>query len=139
VKPQRPRKTDLSEADIQRTCTDLLALDDWRPLETNPCSDRARGKGFGEIGMADYLYLRYSATARACGEAAFAEVLWIEWKRPGKHATPQQQQWHLAERARGALTLVAGYDFGREAKTGNEMIDAFLVWYRGSGFNRKGI
>jgi hypothetical protein len=41
----------LTEAQIQKTCSDFLALDGWRVLITNPCSDKARGKGFGEVGM----------------------------------------------------------------------------------------
>src|SRR3974390_705182 len=62
-----------SEEQIQETCTRLLELDGWRALRTDPCSDRARGKGFGEVGMADYLYIRYNVF----GED---ETLWVEWK-----------------------------------------------------------
>jgi len=116
----------LREIDIQRQCSDYLALDGWRMLRTDPCSDRRRGKGFGEVGMADCLYIRYEPELQA-------RVLWIEWKRPGCHPTPQQQQWHLAERARGALTWIAGVDFPAD-------YDSFLLYYRQSGLlRRKGL
>jgi len=87
----------ISEADIQRTCSELLEWDGWRALRTDPVSDRAtvdairraimgvpelnhvrelilkvikrcvRGKGFGELGMPDHLYIRYpTATKKLC-------------------------------------------------------------------------
>jgi hypothetical protein len=37
----------------------MLVQDGWRALKTSPVSRRARGVGFGELGMADYLYIRY--------------------------------------------------------------------------------
>ena len=119
----------LTEAQLERQCSDFLALDGWRGLRTDPCSDRRRAKGFGEIGMADHLYIRYVAVSAAY-VAAGCDVMWIEYKRPGQHATPQQQRWHLAERARGALTLIAGEDF--PATYGG-----FLGYYRGSGLLRR--
>lgn len=120
------------EADIERTCSDLLALDGWRPLKTDPVSDRERGKGFGELGMADRLYLRYAAPVQPIQPltmAASAQVMWIEWKRPGEKLKPHQVAWHIAERARGALTLRAGVDF-------EATVDGFIAWYRRSGLNR---
>lgn len=56
-KGARPRRVPL-ESEIQQQCADLLALDGWRALRTDPCSDRGRAKGFGEKGMADHLFLR---------------------------------------------------------------------------------
>ena len=53
------RAVTMSEAEMERTCTAMLVQDGWRPLKTSPVSRRARGVGFGELGMADYLYLRY--------------------------------------------------------------------------------
>lgn len=117
----------LTEADIERTCTGYLGLDGWRTLKTDPCSDRARGKGFGEKGMADCLYVRY--VERHYEGTCNAHVLWIEWKRPGGQLSPHQAQWHTIERKRGALTWIAGVDF--EAS-----IDGFLAHYRASGLNR---
>ena len=131
----------LSEADIARTCSDLLQADGWRMLITDPVSDRARGKGFGELGMADRLYIRYlhgahlrCPTATAVLKAPAAEVLGIEWKRTvrGKptKATPHQKIWHATERARGALTLIAGEDFPAT-------IEGFQAWYKASGLQRR--
>ena len=123
----------LSEADIAHTCSDLLQADGWRMLITDPVSDRARGKGFGELGMADRLYIRYNGCLRtpATGQA---QIIWIEWKRTvrGKptKATPHQKAWHAAERARGALTLIAGQDFPAT-------IEGFHSWYKASGLQRR--
>lgn len=117
--PQRPR---VLEKHIQETCTQYLELDGWRALKTDPCSDRARGKGFGEKGMADHLYLRYDCRR-------LAEVMWIEYKRPKGTLSLHQKIWHEAERARGAFTAIAGIDF-------EPTIEGFVEWYRASGFNR---
>jgi hypothetical protein len=129
----------LKEADIARTCSDLLQADGWRMLITDPVSDKSRGKGFGEKGMADRLYVRYCnsgnpnvkpwGTSRAMYDP-LAEVLWIEWKRTirgrATKATAHQKDWHLSERARGALTLIAGEDFPAT-------IEGFRDWYAKSG------
>lgn len=134
----------LLEADIQHTCTQYLALDGWRALRTDPVSDRRRGKGFGEVGMADHLYIRYLQHGYppdlAHGLHQLAEVMWIEWKRldrfskrehywlPTK-AGEHQRNWHKAESARGAFTLIAGEDFPAT-------IEGFLEWYGKSGLCR---
>ena len=120
-----------TERDIQKACTDLLALDNWRCLRTDPVSDRTRGKGFGELGMPDCLYIRYfylafSKTGRA------SEVLWVEYKSPKGKPKPHQLEWHKRERSRGALTLIAGVDF--EAST-----EGFYKWYFNSGLMQKGL
>ena len=122
----------LKESDIARTCSDLLQADGWRMLITDPVSDKSRGKGFGELGMADRLYIRYEAWRPSV--LSLQEVMWIEWKRTvrGKptKATAHQQAWHQAERARGALTLIAGEDFPAT-------IEGFWEWYRSSGLQRR--
>lgn len=141
----------LSEADLDRQCSDLLAYDGWRPLKTDPVSRREWGKGFGELGMADRLYIRYALAGflASRGEGRFADksdeecfamadVMWIEWKRirPGRRsaekAAAHQKTWHEAERARGALVLVAGEDF-------RPTFEDFLSWYRKSGLMRKAL
>ncbi len=120
---------------MEQECTRLLEQDGWRALRTDPVSDRGRGKGFGEPGMADHLYIRY-----ACGTVAYvpetdkplwaapAQVFWIEFKsakgRPAKH----QIDWHTKERARGALTWIAGVDFPAS-------VAGFVKHYRASGLN----
>ena len=135
----------LTEADIQKTCTELLELDGWRALRTDPVSRREWGKGFGELGMADRLYIRYGlhmlAPLGSLAEAATpltlaraCEVMWIEWKRTvrGKPTKPTTHQlaWHRAERARGALTLIAGENFPATIK-------GFMEWYKSSGLQRR--
>ena len=129
----------LKESDIARTCSDLLIADGWRMLITDPVSDRGRGKGFGELGMADRLYLRYRAWPKLVQGGSpspdVAQVLWIEFKRiDGRgrttKASAHQLRWIEAERARGALVLLAGVDFPAS-------IEGFLHYYRNSGLARK--
>lgn len=128
-------KSKISEADVQRAVVDLLTLDGWRAIRTDPVSDRARGKGFGEFGMPDYLFIRYDLEPlpstlhrdekgrEMCWCADF--MLWIEFKRPGAKPKPHQAAWHDAERARGALVLVV------------DDIDKFRDWYAQSGLRRR--
>lgn len=118
-KRSRASKAACSEADIERTCTQLLELDDWRALKTDPVSRREWAKGFGELGMADHLYIRYSKVfpaGRCC------DVLWIEWKRKGGKASDHQRAWANNERFRGGRVLIAGEDF-------TASIEGFLEWY----------
>lgn len=135
-----------TERQIQETCSSFLELDGWRRLRTDPVSDRSRGKGFGELGMADDLYIRYTipwVDAAPCGsDVAFTETMWIEWKRErggqGKRALftkaekakIHQKAWHAAERARGALTVIMGEDCPAS-------IEGFQEWYRNSGLMRR--
>ena len=122
----------VSEADIQKTCTMLLELDGWRALRTDPVSRREWGKGFGELGMADHLYIRYGKShehPRPGSQFRLDEVMWIEFKRRGGKAKQHQKDWHASERARGALTLIAGEDFPAS-------IEGFLGWYNQSGLAR---
>jgi hypothetical protein len=61
-------------------------------------------------------------------------VLWIEWKRVfsgrATKATAHQRAWHEAERALGALTLIAGEHFPAT-------IEGFREWYSRSGLQRR--
>jgi hypothetical protein len=126
----------LTEAQIQKTCSDFLALDGWRPLRTDPTSDKSRGKGFGECGMADHLFIRYTPKILLPKVLRqYADVLWVEFKKldaKGKPTKPSARQieWHRGERARGALTVIAGVDFPAT-------ISGFIEWYRASGLARK--
>lgn len=132
-----PLLPDVPEALIEAECTKLLEEYGWRALRTDPVSDRGRGKGFGEVGMADHLYIRYDPekqippSLRKPVDNSYAAVLWIEFKsakgKPKKH----QIAWHQKERARGALTLIAGVDFPAS-------VAGFLGWYRASGLQRRG-
>ena len=113
------------ERDLEKACSDLLQCDGWRLLKTDPVSDRRRGKGFGEIGMADCLYIRY--LRRATGDS---EVMWIEWKAPRGKPSGAQRLWIAAERARGALVWLAGADFPAS-------VEGFLAHYQESGLMRR--
>lgn len=125
----------LLEPHIQRAVTDFLQLDGWRAIRTDPVSDRARAKGFGELGMPDYLFVRYwnlqdTEWGRAAGDkertwaAVRSDVLWIEFKRRGKKPRRDQLIWHDVERKRGALVLVV------------DDIQEFIAWYQTSGLQR---
>lgn len=129
------------EREIQRTVTEWLTLDGWRALRTDPVSDRSRGKGFGELGMADMLYIRYGDPYYTKEPSALAGVMWIEFKRErggnGKRALftraekakLHQRAWIAAERARGALVLLVGEDCPAT-------IEGCMAWYIGSGLLR---
>jgi hypothetical protein len=114
---QEQREPDGSEAEIEAECCRLLVADGWRTLKCDPVSDRRRGKGFGEPGMADTLALRYSR------KGAASEVLWVEWKARGGRVKKHQLEWHARERARGAMTAIAGVDFPPS-------VQGFIGWYR---------
>ena len=134
------RKSAKLEAAVQAECTNILIQDGWRYLRTDPVSRRAHGKGFGELGMADGLYIRYGVGIWAETSAtdycahSHAQVLWIEWKRRTEtgadtKAAEHQKAWHLVERAKGALTLIAGGDFPAT-------VEGFIAWYEQSGLKR---
>lgn len=131
----------LSEAHIERQITDFLGLDGWRALKTDPCSDKSRGKGFGAIGMADVLYIRYrdpavnirsfpSVLPLTVPEISSSQVMWVEHKRRGGRVSMEQKTWHRAERARGALVVVATEDFAPS-------LEGFQNWYRFNGLVRR--
>ncbi len=132
-----PALPEMSEADIESACTKLLEDDGWqRSLRTDPVSDRGRGKGFGELGMADHLYIRYecrnsepNVLALPAIQLALSETMWIEYKSAKGKPADHQIKWHTKERARGALTIIAGIDFPAS-------VAGFVEWYRKSGLNR---
>lgn len=120
------------ERDLERACSDLLQYDGWRLLRCEPVSRREWGRGFGEKGMADCLYIRYSCESPSAAGCQRTGVLWIEWKSLTGKAQQHQKDWHARERARGALVVVAGVDF-------KASVDGWLAWYRGSGLMRRAI
>ena len=121
----------LLEIDLSKTCSQLLELDGWRALKTDPVSRREWGKGFGEAGMADYLYIRYSYQGSTIQSMrAQCEAMWIEWKIPTGRVAPKQHAWRERERSRGALSLIAGVDF-------HASIEGFARWYGQSGLERR--
>jgi hypothetical protein len=123
----------LTEAHVQQTVTELLELDGWRAFRTEHAierNDKGRFKRrVGEVGMPDYLYVRYGPTGNTpkdCVERAmYTQALWIEFKRPGEKPRPDQNLWHHKERDRGALVLMV------------DDIDEFRKWYAASGLKRR--
>lgn len=119
-----------SEAQLERACTELLALDSWRALRTDPVSRKEWGKGFGERGMPDHLYIRYLFPPPAANAHECAQVLWCEYKSRTGKLRPHQIRWIEAERARGALVWVAGEGFPAS-------IEGFAQAYAKSGLMRR--
>lgn len=117
---------------IEAECTKLLEEDGWRSLRTDPVSDRSKGKGFGELGMADHMYIRYTPFHRMSPDGHYmsaSHTLWIEFKSAKGKPKKAQIDWHEKERARGALTLIAGVDFPAS-------VQGFTDWYCTSGLRR---
>lgn len=130
----RQNQLRVTEADVQRAVVDMLAADGWRAIRTDPVSDRSRGKGFGEIGMPDYLFIRYLDMdlleypgGRIVLKRPAAEVLWVEFKKPKGVTRAHQVAWHSNEHARGALVKVF------------DSVDAAREWYKTSGLMRNTI
>lgn len=119
-----PRPAPLRESHIQQTVTEFLEWDGWRPIRTEHAIERDEDGGFkrrvGEVGMPDYLFVRYDTHI----STSWAQVLWIEFKRPGERPRWDQEVWHVTERLRGALVLVV------------DSIDDFRAWYAASGLQR---
>jgi hypothetical protein len=64
-------------------------------------------------------------------QPAACEVLWLEWKSRSGRVRKHQSAWHIKERARGAMTAIAGVDF-------SPTITGFWKWYRATGLARMG-
>jgi hypothetical protein len=111
---------------IEAECSKLLEEDGWRALRTDPVSDRGRGKGFGEVGMADRWFVRPLP-----GAGPYAvEMVWCEFKTGKNTARKHQQAWHIRERARGFQTWIANEDFPAT-------IEGFREHYANSGLMRR--
>jgi hypothetical protein len=136
----RPGSLRILEADIERTCVEFLQCDGWRALKMEQNRSEKKGKTVGERGMADHLFIRYGK--QGAGESfcasvygVNAQVLFVEFKRLTASGKPTklseaQLDWHRMERARGALTIIAGIDF--EAS-----IEGFICWYQESGLQHR--
>lgn len=125
----------LLELDLARAIADLLALDGWRHVKTDVVSDRSRGKGTGEQGMADSLFLRYNLwpirTPPALDPSRVdCEAMWIEFKTPRGRVAEHQHAWREREQARGALALIAGIDF-------DASLEGFARFYARLGLQRR--
>lgn len=123
------------EAHVQQTVTQLLEYDGWRAFRTEHAIERSNDeqrrfkRRVGEPGQPDYLYIRYNPVTYLqpmdSVNRTDADVMWIEFKKPGEEPEPKQLKWHAAERACGALVLVV------------DDIDAFRKWYEESGLKRR--
>jgi hypothetical protein len=129
------------ERELARECTKLLELDGFRTFWMEPVSRREWGRGTGEVGQPDALYIRYDydRSKQIFGCAGFvnememrakADVLFIEYKSRAGRTPPSQKFWHERERARGALTAIAKIDF-------EPTVDGFLSWYLSTGLARR--
>ena len=118
VSAKAPR---IMERHIEEAVCALLEIDGWRSWKMEENFSERKMKRTGERGMPDRLFLRYHHANNGCAKyewvRACGEILWIEFKAPGKLPRPEQAAWHDAERARGALVLVVD-DF-----------DKFKKWY----------
>lgn len=128
-------KLKISEADIERTATEILQLDGWRSFKMEQNFSERKVKVTGERGMPDRLYIRYHyhqhfAVGAFAGAGVASEVLWIEWKSATGKVSEYQKAWHEAECRRGAVVLVAGVDFPAS-------IEGFKGWYENSGLKRR--
>jgi hypothetical protein len=132
-KPAARRKSQLPflfERHVQETVSAFLILKGWRAFRMEMTVQRERRRAVGEIGMPDYLYIRYAYVppAKLSENEYFlrssADVMWIEFKRSKSHKpTKDQAAWHAAEHDRGALVKVV------------DNIDEFIAWYNTSDFN----
>lgn len=127
----------LTEAQIEATCVALMVADGWTAYKMEQIFSEKKRKSVGIAGMADHLFLRYQPMPIEVPIEArvLADVLWCEFKRVtasgrATKASTAQHHWHTCERAKGALTVIAGIDFPAT-------IEGFQVWYRTSGLARK--
>ncbi len=131
-------KLKISEASIESGITSILEYDGWRSFKMEQNFSEKKRQTFGEAGMPDRLYIRYTPQPWEFhtdndwhkGAESQAWVLWIEHKRHKGIASAAQKLWHAAERKRGALTLIAGVDFAAS-------IEGFEIWYSQSGLKRR--
>ena len=128
----RDARSLVTERHVQQTVTELLEWDGWRSFRTEHAIERNADGGFrrkvGEPAMPDYLYIRYGLVGGInvveCPDAC-AEVLWVEYKKPGEEPTKAQLEWHEQERARGGLVVVI------------DSIEGGKAWYKTSGLQRR--
>jgi hypothetical protein len=130
VSQEKPAK--VPERLIEAECSKLLSEDGWRILKTDPVSDKSRGKGFGEPGMADGLFMRPLALGPGSTkrDQYACEVLWCEFKAGKNRARKHQELWHIRERARGFMTWIANEDLPAT-------IEGFREHYADSGLMRR--
>ena len=126
----------LREAAIQEECIRFMAEDGWTAMVTTPVSDKGRGIGFGELGMADVQFRRPLHGSRAfpvtipVAAAYECQLLSVEFKAGREKLKKHQEAWHTNERARGFMTWKANEDF-------QATVEGFSCYYRESGLMRR--
>lgn len=118
------------ERDINSGIKTILELDGWHVFSMETLWRDDWKKGTGEPGMPDILAIRYSSGGTPQSLPQCAEVLWIEGKSSRGKLAHHQLVWHCAERARGALTWIAGNDFPAS-------VEGFLGKYKSSDLCRR--
>lgn len=128
-KQHRPK---LTEAHFEQQVRDFLEkVEGWRCFHFEQVWAEKRKRTFGEAGMPDLLCIRYAEQVKGPHHISiYAEVMWIEFKRPGGKVRANQKLWNIQERKRGALTVIAGADFAAD-------FDSFCAWYRSAGLQRR--
>lgn len=110
----------LLEKDVQKACEDILQWDGWRLFRLERNWSPKKKKAVGETGAPDTMAVRYLD-----GGYARSQVVHIEWKRvKGGRLSPEQWDWHRKERARGALTWIAGETFEPNYESFKEFYEA---------------
>lgn len=112
---QVKKRSSITEAHVQQAVVEFLQLDGWRAFRTELTVQRERGRVVGERGQPDYLFIRYrgfvggskfSSLASPPSQTC-ADVVWIEFKRPGETPGKHQLAWHEAERSSGLNKRIA--------------------------------
>jgi hypothetical protein len=113
-------KLKLSEADVIRQIEDFLDAHGWRVFVMGYGEIERGGRVVAVVGeefMPDRQAIRYKT-------GAFAEVIWLEFKRPpsagdpGGRLSAGQKRWIEREQKRGAACFVP------------DNLEEFQVWYR---------
>lgn len=121
------------ERELLASIDNIMGWEGWRIWKLETVRDKERGRGFGEPGMADRLYLRPTGKR---GASFACEALYVEGKRvrsdrpSATKAQAHQQLWHAAERASGFRTVILGQDC-------EATFDGFFRWYGEAGLFRR--
>lgn len=120
----------LRESDVSKQVKTFLEYHGWRAIRMQVASvARPTGGGFhvGEVGMPDYLFLRYEDSIPPLEQPDYdwhpralpgcCQHLWVETKAPGKKRSAAQEAWAQNEQIRGAVGVVA------------DDYDKFQAWY----------
>ena len=117
----------LKERDVSQEVCQFLQWRGWRLIRNTVLKIKIDGRWMQtcEVGMPDYLALRYTGTFTT-------HHLWLEFKSATGRLRPGQAEWHDAEAQRGAqIWLVSSYEqFEAEYKAAFEGEDSPLKGQR---------